>query len=163
MPDLIRCNDPLCSAPDVHEPPCVPISEKRQFGTGRFSSRAPDTELLKENFRARALNDPTVACCGRDAADCDCPPSLTTLAEKVRPAVPPTGADPDERWAEAWNAGRQAVLNAARTTRNPLAGVLTSQERQTLIAIMTWVHGNAPALAGEVTVLSHKLGLQHNG
>lgn len=30
---------------------------------------------------AKALNDPTVECCGRDAADCDCPPEVPCLCQ----------------------------------------------------------------------------------
>lgn len=57
-------------------------------------------------------------------------PYLTTLAEKVRPAD-----SPEEVWNEAFNAGRDAVLTAARVTRNPLAGVLSGAERQVVVAL----------------------------
>lgn len=31
----------------------------------------------------KAFNDPTVDCCGRDAADCDCPPQYEAEARKL--------------------------------------------------------------------------------
>lgn len=51
---------------------------------------------------AKAFNDPTVDCCGRDAADCDCPKYVATintpgyLPESDEPAVFDTAA-------EAWD------------------------------------------------------------
>lgn len=146
-------------------------SAAQPLGTGRFDVKSPDTEALRA--KKRALNDPIVDCCGRDAADCDCPPEqpyLTTLGAKVRPA-----SSGDEAFDTAFNAGRDAVLNAARVTRNPLAGVLSGDDRQALIAIMTAAHSDrslrlrlvtepgqrdtALAQVNQVTRIAHVLGL----
>lgn len=82
-------------------------------------------------------------------------PYLTTLSEYVRSAD-----SPDEAFNHAFNAGRNAVLHAARTTRNPLAGVLSGADRQALIAILTREHSTEfPNRRAQVTRIAHALGL----
>lgn len=91
-------------------------------------------------------------------------PYLTTLATKVRPAQA-VQDDPDaEVFADAWNQGRKAVLDAARTTRNPLAGVLSAEDRDFVVQLFNAEHTRASTTAekNRVTRIAHKLGLQND-
>lgn len=122
-----------------------------ELTTGRFDVKSPDTEALRESLESR-----------------------TSLADKVRPAD-----SGDEAFDTAFNAGRNAVLHAAQTSRNPLAGILSASERQTLIAAVNAQYEavaramrNAPNEAqknaqkgqlANVLGIAHKLGLHLDG
>lgn len=58
------------------------------IGTGNYGRR---TRIVAEE--EKALNDPTVDCCGRDAADCNCR-VLVTRTLVVKQLVPTTAYEP---------------------------------------------------------------------
>lgn len=72
---------------------CTPDSAECVYGGPHNGAAAPETgpsaPLRPENpapvpNTTPAFNDPTVPCCGRDAADCDCPdPAALALVQRV--------------------------------------------------------------------------------